>query len=77
MAVSSANVSGRPPAVDADEARSQLGDLVDVYLDAGPSAAAGRLHDRRPDRSHPAHPAAGSGERRADRARCSGWTREV
>src|SRR5947209_2908701 len=37
MAVSSANISGRPPAVDADEARSQLGDLVDVYLDAGPS----------------------------------------
>ncbi len=37
MAVSSANVSGRRPAVDADEARSQLGDLVDVYLDAGPS----------------------------------------
>ena len=37
MAVSSANVSGRPPAVDAGEARSQLGDLVDVYLDAGPS----------------------------------------
>ena len=38
MAVSSANVSGRPPAVNADEARDQLGDLVDVYLDAGPSA---------------------------------------
>jgi L-threonylcarbamoyladenylate synthase len=37
MAVSSANVSGRAPAVDADQARSQLGDLVDVYLDAGPS----------------------------------------
>ena len=37
MAVSSANISGRPPAVTADEARSQLGDLVDVYLDAGPS----------------------------------------
>ncbi|OBG58552.1 MULTISPECIES: L-threonylcarbamoyladenylate synthase [unclassified Mycobacterium] len=35
MAVSSANVSGRPPAVDAGEAREQLGDLVDVYLDAG------------------------------------------
>lgn len=35
MAVSSANVSGRPPAVNANEARSQLGDLVDVYLDAG------------------------------------------
>jgi tRNA threonylcarbamoyl adenosine modification protein (Sua5/YciO/YrdC/YwlC family) len=37
MAVSSANVSGRSPAVDADEARDQLGDRVDVYLDAGPS----------------------------------------
>ena len=36
-AVSSANVSGRPPAVNADDARDQLGDLVDVYLDAGPS----------------------------------------
>jgi len=30
MAVSSANVSGRPPAVDAEDARGQLGDLVDV-----------------------------------------------
>ena len=29
---------GRPPAVDAENARAQLGDLVDVYLDAGPSA---------------------------------------
>src|ERR1700735_970824 len=38
MAVSSANVSGRPPAVDAENAREQLGDLVDVYLEAGPSA---------------------------------------
>jgi L-threonylcarbamoyladenylate synthase len=37
MAVSSANVSGRPPAVEADDARDQLGDLVDVYLDAGRS----------------------------------------
>jgi L-threonylcarbamoyladenylate synthase len=37
MAVSSANISGRPPAVDAGEARDQLGDLVDVYLDAGPA----------------------------------------
>jgi tRNA threonylcarbamoyl adenosine modification protein (Sua5/YciO/YrdC/YwlC family) len=37
LAVSSANVSGRPAAVDANEARSQLGDLVDVYLEAGPS----------------------------------------
>jgi tRNA threonylcarbamoyl adenosine modification protein (Sua5/YciO/YrdC/YwlC family) len=38
MAVSSANISGRPPAVDAENARDQLGDLVDVYLDGGPSA---------------------------------------
>lgn len=38
MAVSSANVSGYPPAVDAGEARNQLGDVVDLYLDAGPAA---------------------------------------
>ena len=38
MAVSSANISGQAPAVTADEARRQLGDHVEVYLDAGPSA---------------------------------------
>jgi len=38
MAVSSANISGRPPAVNAENAREQLGELVDVYLDGGPSA---------------------------------------
>ena len=38
MAVSSANVSGRPPATTAAEAQHQLGDLVDVYLDGGASA---------------------------------------
>jgi tRNA threonylcarbamoyl adenosine modification protein (Sua5/YciO/YrdC/YwlC family) len=38
MAVSSANISGRPPAVNAGDARQQLGDLVDVYLDGGPAA---------------------------------------
>jgi L-threonylcarbamoyladenylate synthase len=38
MAVSSANISGQPPAVAVDDARRQLGDLVEVYLDAGPSA---------------------------------------
>ena len=38
MAVSSANLSGQPASVTAEEARSQLGQLVDVYLDAGPSA---------------------------------------
>ncbi|OBH16322.1 L-threonylcarbamoyladenylate synthase [Mycolicibacter sinensis] len=37
MAVSSANVSGSAAAVDAAEARRQLGDAVDVYLDAGPA----------------------------------------
>jgi L-threonylcarbamoyladenylate synthase len=37
VAVSSANISGHPPAVDVNEARGQLGDLIDVYLDAGPS----------------------------------------
>ncbi|RRR44284.1 threonylcarbamoyl-AMP synthase [Mycolicibacter terrae] len=35
MAVSSANVSGSAAALDAAEARRQLGDAVDVYLDAG------------------------------------------
>jgi tRNA threonylcarbamoyl adenosine modification protein (Sua5/YciO/YrdC/YwlC family) len=38
MAVSCANVSGRPAAVTAEDARNQLGDLVEVYLEAGPSA---------------------------------------
>jgi tRNA A37 threonylcarbamoyladenosine synthetase subunit TsaC/SUA5/YrdC len=37
MAVSSANISGRPPAVTIDDARTQLGELVEVYLDGGPS----------------------------------------
>jgi len=36
MAVSSANVSGQPPATTAEEAREQLGWLVEVYLEAGP-----------------------------------------
>ncbi|VEG57071.1 Sua5/YciO/YrdC/YwlC family protein [Mycolicibacterium aurum] len=35
MAVSSANISGRPAAVTAGQARDQLGDLVEVYLDGG------------------------------------------
>ena len=37
MAVSSANVSGRPAAVTAADARNQLGELVEVYLEGGPS----------------------------------------
>lgn len=39
MAVSSANVSGRPAARTATEAQQQLGDNVAVYLDGGPSGA--------------------------------------
>ena len=35
LAVSSANVSGKPPATTAADAREQLGDLVSVYLDGG------------------------------------------
>ncbi|MGH3878831.1 MAG: L-threonylcarbamoyladenylate synthase [Actinophytocola sp.] len=37
MAVSSANRSGHPPAATVDEARTQLGASVAVYLDGGPS----------------------------------------
>jgi L-threonylcarbamoyladenylate synthase len=37
MAVSSANVSGSPPASSAAEAEAQLGESVAVYLDGGPS----------------------------------------
>lgn len=40
MAVSSANVSGQPPATTVDMAREQLGESVSVYLDGGPAAAA-------------------------------------
>lgn len=36
LAVSSANVSGQPPATTVVEAREQLGDSVAVYLDGGP-----------------------------------------
>ena len=47
MAVSSANVSGRPAASTAEEARTQLGDSVDVYLDGGtaPQQAASTILD--------------------------------
>jgi tRNA threonylcarbamoyl adenosine modification protein (Sua5/YciO/YrdC/YwlC family) len=37
LAVSSANLTGEPPATTIDEAQAMLGDAVDVYLDAGPS----------------------------------------
>jgi L-threonylcarbamoyladenylate synthase len=38
MAVTSANISGQPPAQTILEAATQLGSAVSVYLDAGPSA---------------------------------------
>ncbi|CAA9368781.1 MAG: Threonylcarbamoyl-AMP synthase [uncultured Nocardioides sp.] len=37
LAVSSANLTGRPAAVDADAAEQMLGDAVAVIVDAGPS----------------------------------------
>jgi tRNA threonylcarbamoyl adenosine modification protein (Sua5/YciO/YrdC/YwlC family) len=36
LAVSSANLSGQPPAASCDEALAQLGDSAAVYLDGGP-----------------------------------------
>jgi len=38
MAVSSANLTGKPAATTAEQAREQLGDAVAIYLDGGPSA---------------------------------------
>ena len=37
MAVSSANISGQPPATTVEEAMDQLGESVTVYLDGGAS----------------------------------------
>src|SRR4051794_23544766 len=37
LAVSSANLTGEPPATTAEDAVLQLGDVVDVYLDNGPT----------------------------------------
>ena len=36
LAVSSANISGSPPATTAADAESQLGEAISVYLDGGP-----------------------------------------
>jgi L-threonylcarbamoyladenylate synthase len=38
MAVTSANLTGKPAATTAEQAREQLGDAVAIYLDGGPSA---------------------------------------
>ena len=35
MAVSSANISGNPPALNAANAKQQFGDAVGIYLDGG------------------------------------------
>ena len=40
MAVSSANLSGQPAALNCDDAIAQLGESVSVYLDGGPLTAA-------------------------------------
>lgn len=47
LAVSSANVSGQPPATTAEQAREQLGEAVAVYLSAAatPSAVASTILD--------------------------------
>ena len=37
LPVTSANLSGRPPAVDAQEVLRQLGDSIELVLDGGPS----------------------------------------
>ncbi len=37
LAVSSANLTGHPAATTVEQARTMLGDAVDVYLDAGPT----------------------------------------
>lgn len=38
LAVSSANLTGQPPATTVEGAYSMLGESIDVYLDAGPTA---------------------------------------
>jgi L-threonylcarbamoyladenylate synthase len=52
MAVSSANISGQLAAVTVDDARGQLADLVEVYLDGGPAEkqAASTIVDLTSDR---------------------------
>ena len=37
ITATSANLTGRPPAVTADEVAATLGDLVDFFIDAGPA----------------------------------------
>lgn len=39
MAVTSANLTGLPPATDAESAQAMLGDAVEVFLDGGPTSS--------------------------------------
>ena len=71
MAVSSANVSGQPARRRRRRGPQPTRRSRRGLPRRGSVRAAGGIDDRRPDRSHPADPAAGSGECRADRAKCS------
>ena len=60
LAVSSANLTGRPAATDADQAEEMLGELVAVIVDAGASPGRRGLDDRRRHRRPgPRAPASG------------------
>jgi len=72
MAVSSANISGRPASVTVDDARNQLGDLVEVYLMEDPRNS----RRRRRSSTSPAPIRACSGKAPSQwrpSRRCSGW----
>ena len=61
LAVSSANLTGRPAATDAEQAEEMLGDGVAVIVDAGEAPGQGGLDDRRRHR----HPGPGAAPRSA------------
>ena len=79
MAVTSANLTGRPPAQTVAEAQEQLGAAVAVYLDGGPASGRVRLDDPRLHRRRAAHPARGRADPRRGRrgARGGGDEREA
>ena len=74
MAVSSANISGQPPAVTADEARRPAGRPRRGLPRCRAVSAAGCLDDRRPQQGDSAHPARGARHQARDR-RCAGRRR--
>ena len=59
LAVSSANLTGRPAATDADAAEEMLGDVVAVIVDAGTVPGRRGLHDHRRHRPRGTRPAPG------------------